>query len=369
MLKRIAFGVAVLGLLGACSAETRADKEEVVDETTQEFGLRDTKIAGSLSYGETSKTTQYKFAPSARYVAYKFSGKAGDEIDVWVKSVNGDPVTWILDNDWRVIAKNDDATASNTNSHVKAKLTANASDTRYIVVRDYWLDTMTFKVELKGTAAAPDYVSGCNVDADCTKVQKQCCVDFNDNWTAVLTSKKDAFSESLDCAAVMCPAVMPPEDHSMAQCNFDTKKCELVKPKDIVCQAFSMNPHFCPPNWTCIENAMVSDVGGKCHQNCGGFAGFMCSDPNEECVDNPNDSCDPNNGGADCGGICMPKSATGGCVKTGCSGQICADQDMFSTCEWRDEYACYQTATCERQANGQCGWTQTPALTSCLANN
>ena len=368
MLKRIALGVAVLGLLGACSAESDAGKQEAVDETTQEFGLRDTKIAGSLSYGETSASTTYKYNARARYVAYKFSGKAGDEIDVWVKSSNGDPVTWILNNDWQVIAKNDDATSSNTNSHIKAKLTANASDTRYVVVRDYWLDPMSFKVELKGTPAVQDYVSGCNVDADCVKVQKQCCVDMNANYTAVLASKKDAFQESLDCAAVMCPAVMPPADHSMAQCNFDTKKCELVAPKDIVCNAFSMNPHSCPPNFTCLENPMIADAGGKCVQNCGGFAGFQCSDPNEECVDNPNDSCDPNNGGADCGGICQPKAATGACVKTGCSGQICADQDMFSTCEWREEYACYQTATCERQSTGKCGWTMTPQLSSCLAN-
>jgi len=25
---------------------------------------------------------------------------------------------------------------------------------------------------------------------------------------------------------------------------------------------------------------------------------------------------------------------------------------MMTTCEWRDEYACYQTATCERQPDG-----------------
>jgi hypothetical protein len=55
------------------------------------------------------------------------------------------------------------------------------------------------------------------------------------------------------------------------------------------------------------------------------------------------------------------------CVKTGCSGQICADQQRISTCEFRPEYACYQSATCERQATGSCGWTKTPALTACLA--
>jgi len=58
------------------------------------------------------------------------------------------------------------------------------------------------------------------------------------------------------------------------------------------------------------------------------------------------------------------------CVKGGCSGTMCTEegQDMMTTCEWRDEYACYQTATCERQADGACGWTQTDELTACLAS-
>lgn len=55
------------------------------------------------------------------------------------------------------------------------------------------------------------------------------------------------------------------------------------------------------------------------------------------------------------------------CYVGGCSSQICSDQEgVVSTCEWRDEYACYQTATCERQAGGECGWTETPELTACL---
>jgi Immunoglobulin-like domain of bacterial spore germination. len=54
------------------------------------------------------------------------------------------------------------------------------------------------------------------------------------------------------------------------------------------------------------------------------------------------------------------------CVRTGCSGQICADTEMASTCEFREEYACYESATCERQVDGACGWTMTAALTACL---
>jgi hypothetical protein len=62
-------------------------------------------------------------------------------------------------------------------------------------------------------------------------------------------------------------------------------------------------------------------------------------------------------------------AAAAPCYVGGCSGQICSDQEgAISTCEWRDEYACYQTATCERQAGGECGWTETPELMACLGN-
>ncbi|HEU0036994.1 MAG TPA: DUF6748 domain-containing protein [Kofleriaceae bacterium] len=65
----------------------------------------------------------------------------------------------------------------------------------------------------------------------------------------------------------------------------------------------------------------------------------------------------------------LMETADAPCFVGGCSGQICSDQEgVISTCEWRDEYACYQTATCERQADGQCGWTETPELQACLGN-
>jgi eight-cysteine-cluster-containing protein len=59
---------------------------------------------------------------------------------------------------------------------------------------------------------------------------------------------------------------------------------------------------------------------------------------------------------------------TSECIKTGCSGTVCAEpgKDVMTTCEYKPEYACYQNATCARQAGGACGWTQTPELTACL---
>ncbi|OGY81631.1 MAG: hypothetical protein A3F54_01025 [Candidatus Kerfeldbacteria bacterium RIFCSPHIGHO2_12_FULL_48_17] len=58
-----------------------------------------------------------------------------------------------------------------------------------------------------------------------------------------------------------------------------------------------------------------------------------------------------------------------GCVITGCSGQLCGQAAIISTCEYLPAYACYETAVCEKQTNGKCGWTETTQLVSCLENN
>ncbi len=61
-----------------------------------------------------------------------------------------------------------------------------------------------------------------------------------------------------------------------------------------------------------------------------------------------------------------------GCAVAGCSGQLCvsADEagDIVTTCEYRAEYGCYSEAVCEPQSDGQCGWTESAELNSCLAN-
>jgi hypothetical protein len=69
--------------------------------------------------------------------------------------------------------------------------------------------------------------------------------------------------------------------------------------------------------------------------------------------------------------IVSPKPITKKCIIGGCSSQLCTDSakgPMMSTCEYREEYACYKSAVCEVQATGECGWRQTPALSACLGN-
>lgn len=60
-----------------------------------------------------------------------------------------------------------------------------------------------------------------------------------------------------------------------------------------------------------------------------------------------------------------------GCVTAGCSGVSCVDEserDMATTCEYAAEYDCYKSTRppCERQSDGQCGYTTTSALQQCL---
>lgn len=63
---------------------------------------------------------------------------------------------------------------------------------------------------------------------------------------------------------------------------------------------------------------------------------------------------------------CVADEPDEACVITGCSGQVCSNEAVFTTCEFRPEYACYGAAECAVQPDGRCGWTLTPALDRCL---
>jgi hypothetical protein len=58
---------------------------------------------------------------------------------------------------------------------------------------------------------------------------------------------------------------------------------------------------------------------------CGGIAGFPCP-TGQTCIDDPSDDCDPNQGGADCGGICVEAET---CGDTQCApGLVCCNPVM-----------------------------------------
>jgi hypothetical protein len=58
------------------------------------------------------------------------------------------------------------------------------------------------------------------------------------------------------------------------------------------------------------------------------------------------------------------------CFRSGCSGEVCTDEagGGMTPCVFRPEFACYASAKCARQADGACGFTQSPTLAACLKN-
>lgn len=57
------------------------------------------------------------------------------------------------------------------------------------------------------------------------------------------------------------------------------------------------------------------------------------------------------------------------CKISGCNGEICADENLgeiSSICLYQEKYECFQKTTCERQADGKCGWTKNQEYMACL---
>lgn len=145
-----------------------------------------------------------------------------------------------------------------------------------------------------------------------------------------------------------------------------------------------LNKHDVTVDYACCDNPVDAGPGGNCAAQdargtglCEAFFGYAwdgascvglsgCSCEGSDCRNLYKDVTDCEATHAQCG---TDGGVAKGCFVGGCSGQVCSDDaGVVTTCEWRPEYACYQDATCERQADGQCGWTDTPALQQCLDN-
>ncbi len=83
-------------------------------------------------------------------------------------------------------------------------------------------------------------------------------------------------------------------------------------------------------------------------------------------LDIDDDTTDEENGAVNDQNEERSAGAYDGCVITGCSSHVCAEEDTVTTCEWMESYACYETAVCERDESGECGWREDAELLSCL---
>lgn len=150
--------------------------------------------------------------------------------------------------------------------------------------------------------APPIPATRCEIDADCVRIERGCCP--LGEYIAVHKDDVDAYQASLSCEAVACPFIMVADDHSMAQCHWQTHSCAVVKPKDIQCLGFSPNPHACPEGFRCLLPEHIADAPGQCLQQCGRDA-VDCEEPGAVCMDDPTDRCVPGDTGAKYAGLCI----------------------------------------------------------------
>lgn len=150
------------------------------------------------------------------------------------------------------------------------------------------------------------------------------------------------------------PGEVCPDD--MRTCEPDPDCCPFGQLCDMARPACPID--CCPPNARCTAELPPCEVGPACCPE-----GALCIVDLPPCPPEP--ECCPE--GQECPPNIPPCDAEAqDCRRTGCSGQVCADRDVATTCEFLPEYACYQEAECERQADGLCGWTPTEELQRCI---
>jgi hypothetical protein len=227
-----------------------------VDQKADAFSTH-MKIVGSLDYGQTSDAVAYSKSP--RYRTFKFAGNAGDQVDVWVRSQDGDAVAWVLDDHWHILAANDDADATTFDAHVQLTLGASDSATHYIVFREYGWQQAHFTVELTG---ASPYVA-CHTDADCVAIEAPACCP-NGTKVAVAKGEEQAYADAHACtqAPTTCPLAVI-LDPRVALCDNGTHQCTMVAPEDIACGGNMLDAHQCPTGFACHYDH-VPDVPGAC---------------------------------------------------------------------------------------------------------
>lgn len=166
----IALCVASLSGLG-CSAD--ADVDGMAESSEDALrALTTAEIVGTLAEGET-KTVAVSAQPT--YRALKMTLTAGQKVDLWVKSENGDPQAWLLGAKFQTLGRSVDESPSDNSAHFKQTVTKDG--TYYVAFRDEKFRSATFTVSLGAAAPPPPPSSSCSSDAQCGGGSAMCFID------------------------------------------------------------------------------------------------------------------------------------------------------------------------------------------------
>lgn len=152
------------------------------------------------------------------------------------------------------------------------------------------------------------------------------------------------------------------------------ERCTVCPPDDPDCVETAVIK-VCQGDGTCSASNPVCQGGDyePCENKTCGEACTLCPPDDTDCVEtavvkycNSNGVCAPTQ--PSCNGGDGSCSTDADCIETGCSGQVCASGPKVTTCEWKEEYACYDRFGDCGCVNGTCAWADDPDLTRCLGN-
>ena len=162
-------------------------------------------------------------------------------------------------------------------------------------------------------------------DGEACELDKDCKSGFCDGAKCATPAaeshsdgKKNSGETGVDCGGSV-KATAPCPDGQGCIDSADCKATEECGVRACLMYCAFNDPFCCGPS-TCKPKTPPPPPA----KFCGGIAGIACA-ANEDCVDDPTDSCDPKHGGADCAGICQPKAGPR-CGNTTCgAGKVCCN--------------------------------------------
>lgn len=203
-----------LAIVAGCGSSKESQDFETTDS---DLKLSGTRYLGLIVSGET-RTAQYTSSPT--YRAYGFDAKGGDEITVDVKSHDGDPIGYISDANYKVLALNDDVSSSTLDSQVKYKVPAGQPSQSYrAVFRDY--DQLEAEFDVTLTVKSPAAPKTCSYGGKQYEPGEQ--FDANDTCNTCTCSDTGAVA----CTKALCAC--NPAKETNRKYLYTPQQCTFVR--------------------------------------------------------------------------------------------------------------------------------------------
>jgi hypothetical protein len=229
-------------LVMACSAAP--EEPATASDEAALGGLLPSEIVGTIGPNDTSGLIHYVGTP--HYRALSFTGDAGDAVDAWVRSTNGDAVAWLLTSSFKSIAWNDNASPSTKDAHLHAVLSG--PGTYYVVFRERDYTSADFRVSLDVQCSAINLITSrpCGFGGD----QQRICLS-NGPGTPNRWSEYGACENEIPGGCVAGSVTTEP----CGNCGTRTKTCTAAN-------TWAVGACYGEPANSCVPGAVQKSVAG-----------------------------------------------------------------------------------------------------------